>query len=367
MKFKKMRAKKMKSSHLKRILLIILFTQSVSLFAQDDSLKNLTFSAYAELYYSYDFAKPANHEKPDFIYNHKRHNEINANLALFKTNYSDKNIRANLGLMIGNYSRYNLSSEPDWARNLYEANFGVKLSRGKNLWLDVGILPSHIGFESAISADCWTLTRSILAENSPYYETGIKLSYSTKEGNLNLAFLVLNGWQRIQKLNLVQKPSFGIQVNYKASEKLLLNYSNFTGTDIQINYSAIRTFHNLYMQFEPVKKLGIIAGFDLGNDKYTSNDYGIWYSPVLIMRYSASEQIKLAIRGEYYNDKNRIIIATNSQYGLRVSGISGNIDYQISKNLQFRIEGKAFYTGDKEFINNSSKNYSITSNLTVKF
>ena len=65
---------------------------------------------------------------------------------------------------------------------------------------------------------------------------------------------------------------------------------------------------------------------DLGTDKYTSNDYGIWYSPVLIMRYSASEQIKLAIRGEYYNDRNRIIIATNSQYGLRVSGISGNID-----------------------------------------
>jgi hypothetical protein len=357
----------MKSSHLKKILLIILFFQSVNLFAQNDTLKNLTFSAYAELYYSYDFAKPANHEKPDFIYNHKRHNEINANLILIKTNYATKNLRANLGLMTGNYSRYNLSSEPAWAQNLYEANLGVKLSKEKNLWLDAGILPSHIGFESAISADCWTLTRSILAENSPYYETGIKLGYSTKKGNLNLAFLVLNGWQRIRKLNLTQEPSFGIQINYKPSEKLLLNYSNFTGTDIQNNYSALRTFHNLYMQFEPGKKLGIIAGFDLGNDKYNNSDYGIWYSPVLILRYLASDQIKLAIRGEYYNDKNRIIIATNSQYGLRVSGISGNIDYQISKKLQFRIEGKAYHAGEREFSNNSGKNYSITSNLTIKF
>jgi hypothetical protein len=64
---------------------------------------------------------------------------------------------------------------------------------------------------------------------------------------------------------------------------------------------------------------------------------------------------------------NRIIIATNSQYGLRVSGISGNIDYQISKKLQFRIEGKAYHAGEREFSNNSGKNYSITSNLTIKF
>ncbi|MBK8628485.1 MAG: outer membrane beta-barrel protein [Saprospiraceae bacterium] len=28
--------------------------------------------------------------------------------------------------------------------------------------MDAGIFPSHIGFESAISADNWTLTRSLL-------------------------------------------------------------------------------------------------------------------------------------------------------------------------------------------------------------
>jgi hypothetical protein len=334
-------------------------------YAQNDSLKNLTFNAYAELYYSYDFAKPANHEKPDFIYNHKRHNEINANLILLKTNYSATNIRANLGLMAGNYSRYNLSAEPLLAKHLFEANMGIKLSKDKNLWLDAGILPSHIGFESAISADCWNLTRSILAENSPYYETGIKLGYSTKNGNLSMAFLVLNGWQRIKKLNLIQKPSFGIQVYYKPSEKLLLNYSNFTGTDIQNNFNALRSFHNLYMQFAMSKKLGMIAGFDIGTDKYNSIDYGTWYSPVLIMRYSVNDQIKLAIRGEYYNDKNRIIIPTNNLNGIRVSGISGNFDYRISKKLQFRIEGKIFVAAEREFNNNSNENYSLTSNITL--
>ena len=355
----------MKASPLKGVLLIVLLLQSIWIFAQNDSLKNLTFNAYAELYYSYDFAKPANNEKPDFIYNHKRHNEINANLILLKTNYSATNLRANLGLMTGNYSRYNLSAEPTWARHLFEANVGIKLSKEQNLWLDAGILPSHIGFESAISADCWTLTRGIYAENSPYYETGVKLGYSTKNGNLSTALFVLNGWQRIKKLNLIQKPSFGIQVLYKPSEKLLLNYSNFTGSDIQSNLNALRTFHNLYMQFAMSKKLGMIAGFDIGSDKYNSADYGIWYSPVLIMRYSVTEQIKLAMRGEYYNDKNRIIIPTNNLNGIRVSGISGNFDYKISKKLQFRIEGKVFVAAEREFNNNSNENYSVTSNVTL--
>jgi hypothetical protein len=357
----------MKASPLKGILLIVLLLHSIWVFAQNDSLKNLTFNAYAELYYSYDFAKPANNEKPDFIYNHKRHNEINANLIIIKTNYSNTNLRANLGLMTGNYSRYNLSSESVWARHLFEANVGIKLAKVQNLWLDAGVLPSHIGFESAISADCWNLTRSILAENSPYYETGIKLGYSTKKGNLNLAFLVLNGWQRIKRLNFIQKPSFGIQVTYKPSEKLLLNYSNFTGTDIQSNLNALRTFHNFYMQFAMSKKLGMIAGFDIGSDKYNSIDYGTWYSPVLIMRYSVSEKIKLAMRGEYYNDKNRIIIPTNKLNGLRISGISGNFDYRISKKLQFRIEGKVYSAAEREFNNNLNENYSVTSNVTLSF
>ena len=79
-----------------------------------------------------------------------------------------------------------------------------------------------------------------------------------------------------------------------------------------------------------------------------------------------SEQGKFAVRGEYYNDKNRIIVATNNLNGLRVSGISGNFDYQLSKKLQFRIEGKLYQAGDREFINNSSKNYSITSNMTIR-
>jgi hypothetical protein len=336
--------------------------------AQNDSSKKWTFSAYGELYYSYDFAQPSTHEKEDFIYNHKRHNEINANLILVKAQYNDNSTRANLALMAGNYAQYNLSKEPTWAQHINEANIGLKLSKKNNLWLDAGILPSHLGFESAISADCWTLTRSVLAENSPYYETGLRLQYINKNEKLNLSFLLLNGWQKIQKPNYFQTPSVGLQLNYKITDELMLNYSNFAGTDKADSLNALRTFHNFYAQYEGKRKFGFIAGFDIGTDKYNTHDYGIWFSPVLIARYTLNKKSSITLRGEYYNDKHQIIISTHTPQGFQVSGLSANYDYRLNSKIQWRIEGKIYDSKDKIFNQQKeNQNFSLTTNVTVRF
>lgn len=100
-----------------------------------------------------------------------------------KVNYSKENIRGNFALMAGTYPQYNMSAEQGLLQNVYEANVGVKISKNHNLWIDAGIMPSHIGFESAIGKDCQTLTRSILAENSPYYEAGVKIGYTSESEN----------------------------------------------------------------------------------------------------------------------------------------------------------------------------------------
>ncbi len=346
---------------------IFVFFLVNNVFAQTDTIKKLSLSAYGELYYSYDFSNPANHEKSNFLYNHKRHNELNANLLLLKASYLEKKYRANLGLMAGNYAQYNLSSEPIWAQFIYEANLGVKLSNKRNVWLDAGIMPSHIGFESAVSADCWTLTRSLLAENSPYYEAGIKLSFTSKNEKLYFAALALNGWQHIRKPNDIQLPSFGAQLTYRPSSKFTLNYSNFLGTDKPDSLASFRHFHNVYLQYEPTAKFGIIAGFDLGFEKILDQDFKSWYSPVLIFRQRTSKKSLLALRAEYYFDGDELLIQTGSKNGFQTFGLSTNFDYEINEKLKCRIEGKWFNAKDKIFTKNTSHdNYSLTTNLTIK-
>ena len=85
-------------------------------------------------------------------------------------------MRANLALMAGTYAQDNLSAEQDALKLINEANVGFKISKTKNIWIDAGIMPSHIGWESAIGKDNMNLTRSLAAENSPYFETGAKIS-----------------------------------------------------------------------------------------------------------------------------------------------------------------------------------------------
>jgi hypothetical protein len=38
-------------------------------YAQNDTLKKLNFTGHEEMYYSYDFSNPQNHEKSNFLYN----------------------------------------------------------------------------------------------------------------------------------------------------------------------------------------------------------------------------------------------------------------------------------------------------------
>lgn len=346
--------------------IILLIIPAKTLLGQEDSTKNLTFSAYGEFYYSNDFTNSGSKEKPDFIYNHKKLNQISTNLLLFRSKYDNNTLRGNLCLMTGDYARYNLSAEPKLAQYLYEASIGIRLSTKNKLWLDAGIMPSHIGFESAIGADCWTLSRSILAENSPYYESGVKISYTSNSDKLNLAFLILNGWQKIRRINLIQRPSFGLQVNFRASNKILLNYSNFTGTENFNEIQVFRSFHNLYLQYDFNSKAGMIAGFDLGTDKFNTDDFGVWFSPVFMMKYNISDKINLAGRAELYHDKKQTIITTNTSRGFIVSGFSGNIDYKINESILFRIESKLFRSADRIFDNNSGRNHSLTSSLSFK-
>ena len=195
---------------MKQLSFLAIIFYSLSSFTQNETASNpLQVSGYLETYFAYDFANPENHTRPSFLYSYNRHNEVALNLGLIKLSYQKQNLRSNIALMAGSYPNSNLAAEPGVLKNIYEANIGFKLSESKNVWIDAGVFSSHIGFESAIGKDCWNLTRSILAENSPYYESGVKVSYTTKNEKLLVSGLILNGWQRMQRVNGNNTPAVG--------------------------------------------------------------------------------------------------------------------------------------------------------------
>jgi hypothetical protein len=331
------------------IILICFLFVSVDSIGQKDSSKKFTFSGYGELYYSYDFSKPITFEKPDYNYNYKKHNQLNVNLAYVKASYQTNRFRSNLAIMAGNYVSYNLSNEPNWARPIFEANIGYKIFKQHNLWVDAGIMPSHLGFESAVGGDCWTLSRSILAENSPYFETGFKINYTNRKEKVLLAFYVLNGWQKIALSKFDTKPSFGIQVSYKPNNTVTVNYSNFIGFAKPDSLHAFRLFHNLYAIYDASPRISFIVGLDVGTEKTIGTKLAVWYTPVFISKISLHQKHRLAGRLEFYSDSKHIIIQTGTANGYQTWGASINYDYQFTQKVLLRAEVKTFQSKDAIF------------------
>jgi hypothetical protein len=356
---------------MKGFLLTIFTGVSVSTFAQD-STSSFSWSGYMEAYYSYDFNEPKDGNRAPFVYSFNRHNEINVNLGFLKAAYRSKTVRGNMAIMTGTYANKNLAAEPGVLRNILEANAGAKLSEGKNIWIDAGIFSSHIGFESAIGKDSWNLTRSIMADNTPYFESGVKLSYTTDNGRWFLSGLILNGWQRIQRLQGNSIPSFGTQVTFKPNDKTLLNSSTFIGTDSPDSARVMRYFHNFYAVVQVTERLGLTLGFDYGIQQRApkSGSLDPWWSPIAIARVTISNKVSMDFRVEYYQDKYGVIIRTGTPNGFKTSGISTNLDYKISGNAIWRVEVRTFRSKDRIFTKNSDlvkNNAFVTTSLAISF
>jgi len=359
----------------KLAMLACLLTGATQLFAQQDTtqIPKLAISGYLEAYYLRDFNNPIGNTRPGFVYSHNRTNEVNINLALLKATYETTNTRANLALGVGTYMNANYSAEPGVLKNIYEANAGVRLSKKHNLWIDAGIFSSHLGFESAIGKDNWTVTRSIFADNSPYFETGAKISYTSASGKLFLSGLVLNGWQRIQRLDGSSLPAFGHQLVYKPTDKWTINSGSFIGSDKADSVRQMRYFHNLYAIYQVNEKLGITFGFDIGAEEKAkgSSTYNLWYTPVLIARYATTERFSLTARGEYYNDKHGVIVSTGTAQGFQTFGYSLNADYAILPNVLWRTELRNLTNKDAIFLDRSNKllknSVTAVTALTVSF
>lgn len=357
---------------MKKILaLATALTTGTLAYGQEEQPK-IKVSGYLEAYYGFDFNKPIDNNRPGFIYSHNRHNEVNLNLGFIKGAYDDGTIRANLALMVGTYPNANLSAEPGVLKNIYEANAGVKLSKNANLWLDAGIFSSHIGFESAVSKDCWVLTRNISSENTPYYESGAKISYSTNDGKLSATALYLNGFQKITRQEGNSQPAGGIQLTWKPTEKITINYSNYLGTEGADSIRVQRFYNNLYAVVQLNDQFGLTLGFDYGTQKIAKGESGKIeiLSPVAIAQYKFAPKWAVAGRVEYYEDKSGLFISTGTPNGFKTTGYSINLDYAPVNNAVIRVEGKLYDSKDRVFVREATSvrnNAAITASMAVAF
>lgn len=344
-------------------LLLTSLLCATALNAQTDSSKTekkipVTIDGYVDAYYSWSSVESVYYQRyiPGY-FSHARRNEINVNHALLTAHYKTDNVRANLGLHAGTYA------DANGPAMIYEANAGFKLANG--LWLDAGIMPSHIGIETAISKDQATLTRSIAAEYSPYYETGVKLTYECGD-KWTFSGLFLNGWQNVYKSTA--SIAGGTQITFKPNDQLTFNSGTYYGEAPGYIYSynaPSRFFHNFYFTWKVSEKFDLSALYDIGFQKRVLPAQTIntqWMTSALIGRYAFSGKWKMAARGEYVNDPDgaQVVFQNTMAYSL-------NLDYSPFKNVWLRAEGKYLQSDFLKALTPESNMLVVTGSLAVAF
>lgn len=323
---------------------------------------NLTLSGYADAYFGID--STSQDKRSGFLYNHVIQKRPATNLLLLKADFQSERFRAVLSGMHGDYRRFNLAAEPDWAKPLNEAYAGFKPLDKQDLWIDAGVYASHIGIESSIAADCPTLTRSIVAENSPYYSSGVRTTYITPDKRNELAFHILNGWQRIGFADGINRPAYGLQFKHRLSDSFSVNYSNFYGTI----YPTAQNINRHYHHFNAICSKGpwnYYGTFDIGFEKSKS-----WYSPVLMAQRKLTDTLSATARVEWYRDPDRANISSNDRWdtanAFSMSGFSVNLDYQVNKHLLLRVEPKIYRSDYRDF-DGKRLNTLLTTSASLRF
>ncbi len=306
--------------------------------AQDSSM---SYFGLIDSYYATCSSSGDSHEMPFFMFNMKRTDEVTIHLALAHASYTSSSVRANLGIMAGTYQQYNLSSEPEALQHLYEANAGVQIGDSTGIWLDVGILPSHIGFETVNLQDNWTITRNLACEGSPFYLSGARLSIPLND-RFSAMVMVCNGWQHIQRNEGNNSLWYGTQVQAKLSSRFSLNYSTLFGSDDADNARRQRDFHDIYLQSQLSTRLFLNAGYDVGFQQETPNSshYLSWNTPFVLLHLKATDALAFTLRTEYYDDPNGIIFPISDGKGLQLGATSFTIEYCPKPQICIRAEGR---------------------------
>jgi hypothetical protein len=311
-----------------------------------DTVTRITINGFVDTYYAYDATRPPAGDR-QFTTQAVRHDEVNVNLAWLGLTLSRARTRARVAVQAGtsvqsNYAgepRVGVVSGPSVSQFIQEAVVGYRL-RDK-LWIDAGIYSSYIGLESWSSGDNLTYTRSLVADYSPYYLSGAKLTWQATP-KLTAQLHVTNGWQNISESN--RRKAVGVRMDYAVFPSLTVMYANFIG-DEQPERSgrALRVFNQL-MAKGTVRGMDWQAQVDVGTEGSRQ-----WYGTAVTARRALTAQTALVGRVERYSDPDQAIIPAVNTRGFVGNGASLGVDVLLDDRVRWRTEGRLIRTDRPQY------------------
>jgi hypothetical protein len=283
----------------------------------DDSVA-VTFGAFVDGYYAYDVGRPPRRDRAfaggaPFTTQPARHNEFNVNLAFAEARLEAPRYRGRLALQFGTSVQANYAGEPRQGevsgpsvqQYLQEAVAGYRIA--DRLWVDAGIMFSNVGMESWASRDNLTYSRALVSDYSPYYSTGVKLTYAGRR--LTARVDVVNGWQNISENN--EGKGAGVRLDFAPTARTTLSYYNLFSEEAG---TRLRAFHGVGARYAR-GRASLLGQADVGTQRRPGGAAGhsTWYGLLGAARVGVARAVAVNARVERYDDPDQVIVATGAR------------------------------------------------------
>jgi hypothetical protein len=334
---------------MKLFWLLALTPQLLNAQNMDSTVKpHLDVEGYVDVYYSYAFSHPKGGTRPYFV-SYNRDNEINVNLAYVSLHFTGNRVRATFTPGYGTYMNANYASERQTLQNIIEASVGFQLFKNKDIWLDAGVINSPYTYETAYSFDQICYTRSLGADNTPYYLTGAKLTLPLARKWTAYLYL-LNGWQVIESQH--DPLDFGSTLEYKPDAHWDINWNTYIGDESSTDNPNYRTryFGDLYATYTPSGPWSLSADAYAGwqrLDTLGAVATHRWWNASLSAQYRFAPNQSLSVRAEHFEDPNQVLVKpVTPAPGFILSSTSLGYNLNITDQVLFRFEARYFVSPD---------------------
>ncbi|MCA0374023.1 MAG: porin [Gemmatimonadetes bacterium] len=330
----------------------LLLVSPTLLAAQPDSSRadsvRVSVGAYVDSYIAWDDGRPRTLDR-NYTTQPARHAEFNVNLAFVEATLQGPRLRGRLALQAGTSVQSNYAAEPrvgaisggDLARTLQEATIGVAVH--PRVWIDGGVYFSYIGLEGWISRDNPTYTRSLIADYTPYYLSGAKVTWQATR-TVTAQVHVINGWQNISETN--RDKAVGTRLDWQPRDDVLVGWGMFVGNEQPDSAPAQLRVLNQVLGRWRRGPWELSAVFDGGRQARVDRGADWWTGSTVIARRALRPTVHASARLEHLFDRGQVLVRTDAPGGFRTSGGSMGLDVRPQPRLLWRSEVRALRSRD---------------------
>jgi hypothetical protein len=308
--------------------------------AKADTTTKVHVGAFVDTYLAWDAARSRSLDRA-YTTQPARSDEFNINLAHVEVSLAAPRIRGRLALQAGTSVQVNYAAEPGaLSRHIQEATIGAQLV--PTLWLDAGITFAPIGLESWISRDNPTYTRSLIADYTPYYSSGARLTWTPRQQFVAQLHLV-NGWQNIAETN--RDKAVIARVDWTLHQSLIIGVTAFHGNEVPTGAPAQpRTLTQAFARWLPSNAWSASLVMDRGRQlRATATGADLWSGASLIGTRALGPRTTLTARAEYLCDRAGVLV-TSVVPGARFCTRSASLgaDVAVDQRVLWRTEVRGF-------------------------